>query len=487
MKKTNFKSQEAFQREAQEVCETLFSQYNNHDVTLTDYLVPINAEGYHFITQLLKPPYSSKTKETICKLLYENIYKAELLSAGAGEMVFVATVYLIKEYLNYGIQLPPEMELKNHIDKSLEKLYYIIEESIKPSNQESIIKLIDVVCSDDLMLSQAIYEALNLSGLEGKIFLENGKQSNYVIELKEGYSFALKPYKFFLKNGSWEEKSCKVLVADGFVESVSEIDQVLMAAHDKNQPLALISQGFSEEVVATLYTNFQKKKLNVIPLRLLSDINNLNVINDIGIVCGMDPISSLKGELLTFVKFDDLPVVEKISVTEKVTSIENSSTRNEVFSQIKQLLTKREHNKLVEDVQNILDNRIKSLSPNSVVIHLPEMSSIKLDAYRIKIDIALRYCKAALNYGLINEYYFIELLSQDKLRGNNKYVSKISTIASNEFEKEYFETIENIMYFSKNLQLLKSTPTTCFYIGMTLGTKLAFMILNSAGVIQKED
>ncbi len=478
--KTNFKTREDFRSELSVVVDELWDDYADATTILTEDLVPIEGQGYHFVSQLLKPPYDSRTKHTLCSLLYRNVYRAEMLSEGAGEVAFISTLYLIKEYLDKDLPLGNEAEVMKDLGVAVEKIRFLIQQISENVTEEHLKKSIDNICRGEPLLADACWEAIHLAGLEGRVFIENGKQDNFVVELKEGYTFGLKGYPFFLNKGKWEARQCKILVVDGFIESVSEIDQLLNEAFDKKQPMALISLGFSEEVISTLYTNFQKKALNVIPLRLMSDIDSLNVINDIGVVCGMDPISSLKGQMLTFVKYETLPVVHRLLVSDKDATIENFKTRQAVFGQIKGLLDKREENRLVEDIQNIIDARIRSLSPNAVLLRLPDMSSFKNDAYRIKLDVALRQCKTLLNYGIIRDHRLYGSLRQDEIQPRQ---ADFCTIVSNEFEDNFFSCVEDITYSTKGPSYSRMS-TLCFYAGLMIGSQLAFMLLLANGTVQ---
>lgn len=481
--KTKFKTKHQFRTELLKVVEQLSSDYADTFTVMTEDLVPIEAEGYHFIGQLLKPPYKFRTEAQLCQMIYRNIHKAELLSAGAGEIAFLSVMYILRKHLEEDISLSNESEWMSQWERAMEKTKFLIEQTSEDVKEDDLKTAVQTLCWQEPELAEACWEALSLAGLEGRVFIENGKQDNFVVELKEGYSFNLKPYKFFLERGKWEARQCKVLVVDGFVESVSEIDQVLNEAYDKKQPMAIISHGFSEEVVSTLYTNFQRGNLNVIPLRLMPDINSLNVINDIGVVCGMDPVSALKGQLLTFVKFDECPSVQRIIVSDKTTSIENFKTRSAVFSQIKQLLAKREENRLVEDIQNIIDGRIRSLSPNAVLLHLPNVSTIKNDAYRVKLDVSLRQCKTLLNYGIVRDHAISRAFSRDEITGRTHGKS---SMLENEFEERFFELAEDILFFSKN-RLGSAISSLSFYAGLMIGSKLAYMLLSTNGAVQRDE
>ena len=478
--KTNYIHPKEYKEQIATVIKDLSSTYSKSEILLNEQLYPIDKDSYHFIARLLKSGSDERIKRSICSLLFKDVYRAEILSGGGGEIAFIFAMDFAAKLLSSDIDLSNQTRVQKQLDAGLAKLKNFVESSSEPMTETEFKRSL-VQSAQDETIATICHEAIKLAGFEGKIFVENSKQSNYSIEMKEGYSFDLQPYNFFLENNSWERKECKVLVVDGFVEAISEIDQLLMKAHDYKQPMAIIAHGFSEEVVATLVTNKNRGALDVSPIRVKPDLNSLNLINDIGIVCGQDPISSLKGQLLTFCRWEDLPTIDKIIVTQNKTSIENQKTTNAVLSQVNMLLEKRIDNQLVEDVQEILENRIKNLSSNSVTIYLPNMNSIQNDATRVKIDVTLRQAKTLLNYGNFLEWLFYDEINYNPVVvGMEDYKDKIPA-AENDIENCLFKTLSTMSLGNKQYSPLS------YYVGILLANKTIMMLICSGGFVGLED
>ena len=477
--KTSFVSREVFASDLQNIIEELESDYKRANLILTEELYPARINSYQAIARLLKTSYRDRKKRAICSLMFKDIYRAELLSGGAGEVAFNFTIAFAKALLAESeILKTNQVELIHSWESFLDRFRKIVESCGTDVKRRDINAGIREMCEDE-DLSTAVIEAVNLAGLEGKIVIQNSKQNHYVVELKHGYSFKLHPYKYFLdENGGWERRDCKMLVVDGFIESISEMDRLLNEVHDSKQPMVLVSSGFSEEVVATLYTNYKNGKLDVLPLRLKSDIHNLNVLNDIGIVSGRDPISSMKGELLTFVKLAEVPSVERISVIEGRTTIENSKTVKAVSEQIRGLLNKRTDNQFIEDVQTLYENRIESLSPLIAVINLPDMSSVRSDAFKIRIDNALRTTKSFLNYGILADYGIHDMLGWDSIRETG-CDPKTSNFATSPLE----EILCSVLYDNELYDRIRISPMS-YYLGIHMAGITILNLLASGGFIE---
>jgi len=465
---TNFKEQQDFRGDLEIISKKLLTNFEKTQRVLCENLYALEPNSFQYIARLLKADFRNRTEKTLFSILIRDAYRVECLSAGAGLISFILACQLIHKLIRSNLTISNEVQLMNQWQSLIEKVKKNIETSAIPITKNQLKSVVKHICeNNDLFF--ACWKALKIAGLEGKIFIENGKQPFYSVELKDGFNFKLKPYKFFLDhNGLWNRQECKILVVDGFVEKVSEIDQILNKAFEVKQSIVIVAHGFSEEVVSTLFLNQQKNLIDVIPLRIKQDVNNLNVVNDIGIACGMDPISSLKGQMLTFVKFEDLPIISRIRVTEPITTIENPKAFKAVENQINALLIKRQENSLVEDLQDIIDGRIKSLIPNSVLLYLPEMDSFKNDAYRARLDNSFRMCKTLINYG-IAEHKALDINPE------------------NEFEKIVLDVLkETFLQGSTHFPIANHFPMLSLFLGIMVSGKSMLLLLSSGGHVEIE-
>lgn len=392
--------------------QKLEEKYHLIDKLLTEELYPLSKDTYHFAIQVLKA--ESREEHALLSHILNIAYKAELLSHGGGHMAILITVGYMKYLAQQG--LLSNRSFWNDLEKELPKLNTLInslsQTVCRPGMEPYLIQGIEQICEENAIVKEVALRALMLAGVEGRIFVENGRSPKFLIEQKNGYAFRCKPFPFFISGKRWQASNCKIMIVDGFVEKVSEIDGILHGCFHTKQPMILVATGFSEEVVATLRANQERGNFECLPVRVMPDVESLNMVNDIAIVSGTTPISSLKGELLCFVKHEELPSVESVELTHGEMVIHNSATAVAVGGQIRSLMEKKNDNVLIEDMQDILNKRIRSLIPNSVVIHLPESSRMNTDSYRVLLDNAFRYSKTVLNYGIIETQEFLEGLEK---------------------------------------------------------------------------
>lgn len=381
--------------------ESLDNVYGHVKKSLSQQLYSLNKNTYQFIINLLKP--KDRLEHAYCSHIFMIAYQTEMLSQGAGPDSFVFSNAFSKSLLvaNHDLLLNTTQLVEGYQLEEA-KLVSTIQKYSMPATVDHIRNIILNAVDYDEILADVIWESVNLAGLEGKIYIENGKQDNYLIEQKLGYSFKVNPYQFFLKNNDiWETKDCKVLLIDGVIEDVSEIEHILIKSCETQIPLMVVAQGFSEEIVATLKANQERNNFDAIAVRVMPDLESINIISDIAKCCNTTPITSLKGDRLCFLNYDDIAIVDKLRLNRNGLVIENKRSGAAVAAQLKYLVDKRQ-NESVEDIVNLLDKRIRSLVANTVIIHLPNVAASNIDDQRIKIDNALRAVKSVLNHGIID-------------------------------------------------------------------------------------
>lgn len=243
------------------------------------------------------------------------------------------------------------------------------------------------------LTSAILSRALQLAGFGGRIIVEKTTSIVPSVELIRGYTFELQQLLPVDVSFTRPRVGC----IDGYVESVSEIHHFLEAASGAREPCVLFLRGLSEDVKHTLKVNYDRGSLRVIPLGAQFDLEGMNTLNDLSVVTGADLVSSLKGDLISSIKFEDLPVVDQVTVFRGRTVVTTSRTKDRVAGHVSEL-RKRRAEQEVDDVARLLDKRIKSLSPNHVVIRLPDDRDFVVRSQAI--DYALRAVKSIIDRGV---------------------------------------------------------------------------------------
>lgn len=263
-----------------------------------------------------------------------------------------------------------------------------------PITQDMIDRCVSDIIPD---VSDIVLSAVKLAGSECKIFVEPSTNDQTCIELLRGHTFKCVPDVTISGDKKWIASNVKCFVVDGVVESVSEIDSLLQECHRQKQPLIIFARGFSKDVITTLRVNYARKTLNVMPVCVEFDLETVNVLIDVAMCCGCDVVSSLKGELISTVKFEDLPVIRSAVCSGRSATID-SEMNDQIKNHLKTLINKREFER-IETMRGILDMRIRSLSSSAVIIRAnnrgPQGNKLLSD-----IDVGLRLVKDLIRLGV---------------------------------------------------------------------------------------
>jgi chaperonin GroEL (HSP60 family) len=214
------------------------------------------------------------------------------------------------------------------------------------------------------------------------------------IEVLNGFNFKCKNLIF--ANGSFSK--AKLLVVDGLIESVAEINSLLQAFSETKETLLFVARGFDPDVINTLKVNFLRKTLNVIPFTVAYDFEGLNVLNDIAIVGCTDVVSSMKGQLISQIKYEEIICVDSVVIKGDSFTIVNDKAISRVKSHVSFLFEKR-GTVALDQFEKIYDDRIKSLTPSSVRIRIANDHDTQ--AIIEKFDVALRLLRSSMLRGCI--------------------------------------------------------------------------------------
>lgn len=181
----------------------------------------------------------------------------------------------------------------------------------------------------------------------------------------------------------------RVLVVDGFVETVAEVHRVLDACARAGDRLIVCARGCSDDVAHTVAVNRARGSLVCYVLTFPYDEDDANTLVDIASLLGGDVVSSLKGQLMSAVDPTALPRAPSARLRGQTLELRASSARAEA-------LLAEARSKLLEAdelVRPSLEKRVRRLTGASMIVHLasgPDHAA-RLEAW----DLALRTLRAA--------------------------------------------------------------------------------------------
>lgn len=351
----------------------------------------------------------NKLEKLIKKQIFDHVYKCERNGANSVDLCLQLIIHIFEEIFEKINEDKNDLEIKKWLEnKHLNSLKRIEQERTEIS--ESVLySYIKSLCSSS-RLYEMIVESIKLTGLEGRIIPSASANNKYSVELNLGYNFPVSTYPIFTEDdkGKWGRENVRVLVVDGVIEKVSEIHKIFQKAFETKKPYLFVARGYGEEVVATISAN---PKLDICPVRVPWEVDSINLIADISIVCNSKIISTHKGDMLTFVKDEELYILDKVICTQNNLNILNTNSHKEVCKHVNNLIKKREQTH-IEDLSEILDKRIRNLNSHTVYIRVGSLTEQEKLKELEEIDYCLRSIKDLKRKGIIhvNELGFNQIL-----------------------------------------------------------------------------
>lgn len=334
-------------------------------------------------------------------MLLEACYKAELNGAGSADLCSTFALALITQITQLCEAGYSFKALRQEAQEGYKAFHSHLSSLAAEPTEKALHEAVRGAV-DDPLLASMVLEAINLAGVEGTVFPEHTKTLVPSVELVNGYRFKISPpTPFYAGKGKWKRQFPKVLIIDGVIERVSEIHGILEKASQTKEPIAFITRGYGEEVIMTLKVNQDRRTLDIIPIIVPFDLEGINMLNDISIVCGADIVTSLKGNLISTIKYDDLKSVDSINCQGNLMTVLNRGTEKHVADHA-QFLTRKQEQQHVEDVSDLLLKRIRSLSSYCVRLRIASKSEQEKMKDLEAVDMGLRIVRSVMSHGVID-------------------------------------------------------------------------------------
>jgi hypothetical protein len=328
--------------------------------------------------------FNSRVERSVYELILTHAMAAERLGPGG----FDLCIGRLLEKLQVGRGSCPNDDLSK-------KIKGILGAGSVPATQQDVDWIVDTHSSLSTPRTMAMLkQSLELAGFAGRVLVEKTHSLVPSVELVRGYTFeqsAAFPVSVKLEQP-------RIFCIDGYVESVSEMHHLLEAAAEAKEPAVVFLRGLADEVKHTLKVNFDRGSLKIVPIIVKFDLEGINTLNDISVVTGADMVSSNKGDLISSIKFHDAPRVTEVIVHQTKVVIKSDATGPAVRAQVTALRRKRQEESVV-DIGKLLDTRIRSLSPNHVVIRLPDDKDFVTSSQAI--DYTLRAIRTLIDHGTV--------------------------------------------------------------------------------------
>jgi chaperonin GroEL (HSP60 family) len=270
--------------------------------------------------------------------------------------------------------------------------------------------------SDNPVIASLVTTAFSLCGKNGSISVSRSNNNRLSVELSDGHLFNTRP-AFPVNTGVTEPR---IACVDGAIESVAELNYFLTELSESKDACVLFARSYHVDVVNTLKVNLELGRLNVYPVSVPLEAEELNTMVDISTLCGSRLLSTLSGDTVNSLRVSDTGVIGKAFLTNHSVTLSGTTHSDRVKILVKSLRErsqKEEH----DFKKKMLSDRAIRLMTDHVIIR------VNTEMQQDCIDRSIRAVNAVLRYG-VNE--------------NNHRPDVISV--ANKMARQCYETLTNI-------------------------------------------
>ena len=342
-------------------------------------------------------------ENSIYRIILDGCARSEMMGAHSGEMTLEMILNLTNTCLARIESGCSPRDIISELQEASRRLQELIQVENTWPNSGDLFDTLEISKAGKLE-KDLCKTAIDLSGLTGRIFTSKTQGAETSVELTTEHVFNLHPIaEVKHPDTQWDNYDVKVAIIDGIIESVSEINHLLIAASGKGVPPAVIfARGFSEEVVATLGLNIRRGTLNVLPVPVTFDAETANTLKDIAVILGADVITSLQGHLISDITWESLSIAKRVSFSDGVMRINPDQVSSGLNVHLSELNQRRQE--MAPDARrDLIDSRIRSLTSRSVAI---KIAGDDADFTCQKMDLLIRMIRSSISYGVIKKQDF---------------------------------------------------------------------------------
>lgn len=253
------------------------------------------------------------------------------------------------------------------------------------------------ILSEDQVCQNIFRSAIELLGATGKYVVKESKNFENLISVDRGNRFDIHIDQIysdtvFSKTQKIFYRRPKVVVLDGIIESVSQIDNILRSSYEKRKDVVFFCRGFLPDVVNTMAVNQIRETMGICPITVSFDEYGIYQLKDISSVIGCDVYSIEKGDQISSICFDELPETKSITVTCSKVIIESNNAIDRIL--ISDALENTHDN-------GIKEKRIKSLTPNLTNIEIGSCNKDLIGVRKDRVDNAIMLYRKFAMFGKV--------------------------------------------------------------------------------------
>jgi chaperonin GroEL len=299
------------------------------------------------------------------------------------------------------------IELKHGLDRGLHAAVAALKELSRPVRTRlEKVQVASISAHNDREIGELVANAIEKTGSEGVVSVEEAKGTETTVEVVEGMQFDrgyLSPY-FIIDPQKMEVvlQDPVILLWDRKIGNVKDLLPLLEQVLKVGRALLIIAEDVEAEALATLVVNKLRGTLPCAAVKApgFGD-RRREMLEDIATLTGGKLISEDLGLRLENVVLDQLGSCSRVEVTKDTTTIIGGAGTKDAIEGRKKDLHRRIEESTSDYDREKLQERLAKLSGGVAVIHVGAASESELKNRKEAFDDAISSTKAAIEEGIV--------------------------------------------------------------------------------------
>lgn len=274
------------------------------------------------------------------------------------------------------------------------------------TNEEQLKQVATISGNNDLQVGEIVSLAMNKSGVEGVVTVEESRTGETYLETVEGMQFNrgfLSPY-FVTDNKTMRStlENPVILITADRVNNSKDILPLLEMCSSQNKPLLIIAEDIGPEVLSILVVNKMRGILQGAAVKA-PDFGDKKkqTLEDIAVLTGGTVVSKEKGLVLSKLDTNWLGSSRKVVIDkESTTIVDGAGNTDSINDRVQEIKAQIEDTVSPYEIES-LQKRLSRLIGGVSVIHVGGFTEVELRERKDRIEDALHATRAALEEGIL--------------------------------------------------------------------------------------
>ena len=298
------------------------------------------------------------------------------------------------------------MLLKRGLEKGVAAVVDDIKKQATEVKGKEEIAQIAGISAADPEIGELIANAIDKTGRDGVITVEESKGLEYETEFVEGMQID-RGYisAYFVTNADRMEAAIEdpyILITDKKISAINEVLPVLEKLVQVSKNFVIVAEDVDGEALATLVVNKLRGTINVLAVKApgFGDRRKA-MLEDIAILTGGKVISEETGRKLDTTTVPDLGRARRVTANkDETTFVEGKGSQDAILGRVKQIKALIEETTSDFDKEK-LNERLAKLAGGVAVIKVGAATEVELKEKKHRVEDALSAARAAVEEGTV--------------------------------------------------------------------------------------